>query len=43
MIALWVVVDNEAAIHVYKKIGFQVDGRHRQSFRARTASGTTTT
>ncbi|MEV7552356.1 GNAT family N-acetyltransferase [Amycolatopsis sp. NPDC089917] len=33
MIALWVVVDNEAAIHVYKKLGFQIDGRHRQSFR----------
>lgn len=33
MIALWVVAGNEAALHVYKKIGFQVDGRHRQSFR----------
>lgn len=33
MIALWVVAENESALHVYKKIGFQVDGRHRQSFR----------
>lgn len=32
-IALWVVIENEAAIRVYKKLGFQVDGRHREAFR----------
>ncbi len=33
LIALWVVAENEAALHIYKKIGFQVDGRHREAFR----------
>lgn len=32
-IALWVVAENEAAVHVYKKVGFREDGRHRDSFR----------
>ncbi|WP_158879395.1 GNAT family N-acetyltransferase [Amycolatopsis anabasis] len=32
-IALWVVAENAAAIRVYEKLGFQVDGRHRDSFR----------
>ncbi|MCP2261663.1 Protein N-acetyltransferase, RimJ/RimL family [Streptoalloteichus tenebrarius] len=32
-IALWVVAENEAAIHVYQKVGFRVDGRHRDAHR----------
>ncbi|WP_020673303.1 GNAT family N-acetyltransferase [Amycolatopsis nigrescens] len=32
-IALWVVAENEAAVHVYQKVGFREDGRHRESFR----------
>jgi RimJ/RimL family protein N-acetyltransferase len=32
-IALWVVAENKAAVHIYKKLGFRVDGRHRDAFR----------
>jgi RimJ/RimL family protein N-acetyltransferase len=32
-IALWVVAENAAAIRVYEKAGFSVDGRRRHSFR----------
>jgi RimJ/RimL family protein N-acetyltransferase len=35
LIALWVVVENEGARACYRKVGFQEDGRHRESFRAR--------
>lgn len=31
-ITLWVVAENEVARHVYRKIGFVEEGRHRQSF-----------
>ncbi|GHG23506.1 MULTISPECIES: GNAT family N-acetyltransferase [Amycolatopsis] len=31
-ITLWVVAENEAARHVYRKIGFVEEGRHRESF-----------
>ena len=33
LVALWVVVDNAAARRVYEKVGFQLDGVHRQAFR----------
>ncbi|MEW2501812.1 MULTISPECIES: GNAT family N-acetyltransferase [unclassified Amycolatopsis] len=33
LIALWVVADNERARHVYRKVGFVEDGRHRECFR----------
>ncbi|MDT8910582.1 GNAT family N-acetyltransferase [Amycolatopsis sp. PS_44_ISF1] len=33
LIALWVVAENEAARHVYRKLGFVEDGRHRECFR----------
>ncbi|EHR63041.1 GNAT family N-acetyltransferase [Saccharomonospora cyanea] len=32
-IALWVVPENEAAVRLYKKVGFREDGRHRDAFR----------
>ncbi|SFP79861.1 Protein N-acetyltransferase, RimJ/RimL family [Amycolatopsis arida] len=32
-IALWVVAENAAAVRAYEKVGFRVDGRHRESFR----------
>ncbi|MDT0266253.1 GNAT family protein [Streptomyces sp. DSM 44915] len=32
-IALWVVVENAAAVRAYEKAGFQRDGRHRECFR----------
>ncbi|GAA3867336.1 GNAT family N-acetyltransferase [Streptomyces sedi] len=32
-IALWVVVENAAAVRAYEKVGFQRDGRHRECFR----------
>ena len=31
-ITLWVVAENEVARHVYRKIGFVEEGRHRESF-----------
>ena len=31
-ITLWVVAENEVARHVYRKIGFVEEGRHRQCF-----------
>ncbi|MGV9307743.1 GNAT family N-acetyltransferase [Nonomuraea sp. NPDC003727] len=34
-IMLWVVADNAAAVHVYKKVGFVEEGRRRQAFRSR--------
>lgn len=30
---LWVVTENAAARHVYDKVGFTEDGRHRECFR----------
>ncbi|GAA3533641.1 GNAT family protein [Amycolatopsis ultiminotia] len=33
LIALWVVAENERARHVYRKVGFVEDGRHRECFR----------
>ena len=33
VIALWVVADNHAARRVYEKVGFVVDGVHRDTFR----------
>lgn len=33
LIALWVVAENERARHVYRKLGFVEDGRHRECFR----------
>ncbi|GAA4538277.1 GNAT family N-acetyltransferase [Amycolatopsis samaneae] len=33
LIALWVVAENESARRVYRKVGFQEDGRHREAFR----------
>jgi len=30
---LWVVTENTAARHVYDKVGFTEDGRHRECFR----------
>ncbi len=38
MITLWVVAENERARHVYRKVGFSEDGRHREAFVA--ADGT---
>lgn len=32
MITLWVVAGNERARHVYRKVGFSEDGRHREAF-----------
>jgi len=32
MITLWVVAENERARHVYRKVGFSEDGRHREAF-----------
>lgn len=32
-IRLWVVDDNEAAIHTYQRVGFRTDGRAREAFR----------
>ncbi|MEA5359660.1 GNAT family protein [Amycolatopsis sp., V23-08] len=32
MITLWVVAENERARHVYRKVGFTEDGRHREAF-----------
>ncbi len=32
MITLWVVAGNERARHVYRKVGFIEDGRHREAF-----------
>lgn len=32
MITLWVVAENEIARHVYRKVGFSEDGRHREAF-----------
>src|SRR5690606_42032406 len=32
-IRLWVVDDNEAAIHTYRRVGFRTDGRAREAFR----------
>ncbi|MCR6487098.1 GNAT family N-acetyltransferase [Amycolatopsis sp. OK19-0408] len=32
MITLWVVAENERARHVYRKVGFAEDGRHREAF-----------
>jgi RimJ/RimL family protein N-acetyltransferase len=32
MITLWVVAENERARHVYRKVGFSEDGRHREVF-----------
>lgn len=32
-ISLWVVADNAAARHVYRKVGFMEEGRQRESFR----------
>lgn len=34
MIKLWVVAENEAARHVYRKVGFSEDGRLREGFKA---------
>ena len=31
-ITLWVVAENEVARHVYRKVGFVEEGRHRESF-----------
>jgi RimJ/RimL family protein N-acetyltransferase len=31
-ITLWVVADNERARHVYRKVGFVEEGRHREGF-----------
>jgi RimJ/RimL family protein N-acetyltransferase len=31
-ITLWVVAENERARHVYRKVGFVEEGRHRESF-----------
>ncbi|MEV5715183.1 GNAT family protein [Amycolatopsis mediterranei] len=31
-ITLWVVAENEVARHVYRKIGFVEEGRHREAF-----------
>ena len=39
---LWVVTENAAARHVYDKVGFTEDGRHRECFRC-DAAGTTCT
>ncbi|WP_062214252.1 GNAT family N-acetyltransferase [Streptomyces sp. NBRC 109706] len=33
LIALWVVAENERAVRAYEKVGFAVDGRHRECFR----------
>ncbi|MFE0020098.1 GNAT family N-acetyltransferase [Amycolatopsis sp. NPDC059021] len=33
LISLRVVAENEAARHVYRKVGFHEDGRHREAFR----------
>ncbi|WP_037354341.1 GNAT family N-acetyltransferase [Amycolatopsis orientalis] len=33
LIALWVVAENERARHVYRKVGFVEDGRHRECHR----------
>ncbi|MEU5258390.1 GNAT family protein [Amycolatopsis sp. NPDC021455] len=32
MITLWVVAENERARHVYRKVGFVEEGRHREAF-----------
>lgn len=32
-ISLWVIADNEAARHVYRKLGFVEEGRQRDGFR----------
>ncbi|MFJ7211265.1 GNAT family N-acetyltransferase [Amycolatopsis sp. NPDC098790] len=32
MITLWVVAENDRARHVYRKVGFAEDGRHREAF-----------
>lgn len=31
-ITLWVVAENEVARHVYRKVGFVEEGRHREAF-----------
>ncbi|WP_336208453.1 GNAT family N-acetyltransferase [Nonomuraea sp. LPB2021202275-12-8] len=34
-VTLWVVAANAAAVRVYEKVGFVVEGRRREAFRAR--------